>query len=453
MKKSLITNQLIKEYCRRSFYNFFKLFWSQVESSEFTDNYHIKLICDELQCRFKTFNTSKDISINQDRLYDLLINCPPGSSKSLIISVFFPAWCWLNRPSTKLITASYSHTIAEELSGKSLRLIQSDLYQDLVDFKLTSQAVNNIKNDKGGQRYVTSIKGSVTGVHADIIICDDINSPQSIYSEADREQSRKFINEILPSRKTNPKKSYNIYVQQRLHNDDATGILSRSSKKIKYIKIPAINDNGESFFPSRFSLEFLNDMKEQLGTISFNAQYLQITQDADGGIIKKNWLKESVTEDKQLTYFIDSAYGGKDADYNAIIGCYKEQNNLIIQMCEINKLEFPELIKWLKSNLPNNAKIYIEGKASGKSIIQTLKQQTNFNIIETQPKGSKLERKNAVAPYFEGGRVIINQYINFKQDMVEQLIFDNTKHDDIMDVICNAIETLLKVSNGKYNIK
>ena len=384
--------------------------------------------------------------------YDLLINCPPGSSKSLIISVFFPAWIWLNNPSAKIITASYSHKIAEELSGKSLRLIQSDLYSKLVSFKLDSVAVNNIKNNRGGQRFVTSTNGTVTGIHADIIICDDINSPQSIFSESDREQTRKFIQEILPSRKTNPKRSYSIYVQQRLHNEDGTGIVLKSKRKLKHICIPAINDNGESFFPSRFTIEFLNSMKEQLGSISFAAQYNQITQDAQGGIIKKDWIKELITADKPCTYFLDSAYGGTKADDNAIIGCYKDLNNLVIQMCEINKYEFPELIKWLKQNLPVNAKIYIEGKASGKSIIQTLRQQTSFNIIETQPKGSKLERKNAASPYFESGRIIINQYINYKTDMIEQLIFDNTKHDDILDVVTAAIDNMLKVNKGVYHV-
>lgn len=446
------SNLIIGEYCRRSFYNFFKLFWNQVEPSEYSDNYHIKLLCDELQKRYYYWFDWLNKEYTDTQVYDLLINLPPGSSKSLIISVFFPAWVWIMNPSVKIITASYSHKIAEDLSGKSLRLIQSDLYKSLVNFSLDSIAVNNIKNSKGGQRFVTSTNGTVTGMHSDIIICDDINSPQSIHSETDREQTRKFVQEILPSRKTNPKRSYNIYVQQRLHNDDATGILLKSSKKIKHISISAIDENGESFFPSRFPVSFLNQMKEQLGTISYNAQYMQSTQDEQGGIIKKDWIKELVTIDKPMTYFLDSAYGGSKADDNAIIGCYKEGTNLVIQMCQTNKFEFPELLKWLKTNLPNNAKIYIEGKASGKSIIQTLKQSTNFNVIETQPKGSKTERKHSASPYFESGRIIINSMINFKQDMIEQLIFDNSKHDDIQDVICMAIDNMLKLNKGIYNI-
>ena len=117
---------------------------------------------------------------------------------------------------------------------------------------------------------------------------------------------------------------------------------------------------------------------------------------------------------------------------------------MVVEFVERNKFEFPELIKWLKTNLPNNAKIYIEGKASGKSVIQTLKLESNFNVIETTPKSSKLERKQASSAYFEAGRIHINKFVNNKQLLVEQLIFDNSKHDDISDCVVTAVEQMLQ---------
>lgn len=311
-----------------------------MENSEFVDNYHIKLVCDELQSRFELY---KDKNTSAELLYDLVFNLPPGSSKSLMCTVFFPAWVWLSKPETKFITYSYSYKIAENLSGKSLRLLTSDKYLDIAEYKLTSTAVTNIKNNKFGFIFVTSTGGSVTGIHSDIIIGDDPNSPSSINSEASREEAKRFVTEILPSRKTNIKRSYSITVQQRLHNEDVTGCLL--GDKIKLVSIPAVNDDGESFFPARFPVDFLLLMKERLGTISYMAQYQQITQDAQGGILKKSWLREELTQPKPLIYFLDSAYGGVNADDNAIVGCYKNGNDLIIQTLELNKLEFPELLK------------------------------------------------------------------------------------------------------------
>lgn len=445
-----LNNELIREYSLRSFYNFFKLFWDQVESTEFVDNWHIEMVCNALQDRYKIWCNPEP---TDEELTDLIINLPPGSSKSLIVSVFFPAWIWLHRPFTKLITASYSSTIAEELSGKSLRLMNSDRYKSICRFNLTSSAISNIKNSSGGQRFVTSTSGSVTGFHADIILVDDGNSPQSIHSEAARNEAKKFVLEILPSRKTNIRRSYTVYVQQRLHNEDITGVILKLSKRIKRIIVPAI-ENGESFYSIRFPLSVLDELREQLGTKSFMAQYMQQTLDEAGGIIKKEWIKEDYFEsEKNLIYFLDSAYGGKDADNNAIIGAFKRENNLYIESLELNKYEFPDLINWMKKNIPSGSKIYIEGKASGKSIIQTLKRETNFNIVEIQPKGSKLERKNACSPYFESGRVIINKDIQSKEKLIEQLIFDQIKNDDALDVVMYAIEVLLKTTQGKYNIR
>lgn len=330
--------------------------------------------------------------------------------------------------------------------------MQSDAYIEIAPFKLTKIALGNMKNNFGGQRFTTSTGGTITGLHGDIIINDDPNSPQSIYSPVARAEAKRFISEVLPSRKINIRTAYTITVQQRLHNDDVSGNILEEDKNIIHLSVPAIDADGKSFFEERFPVEFLLLQKERLGSISYNAQYLQITQEASGGIIKRDWIVEEVTKPKRLTYFIDSAYGGKNADYNAVLGCYKEGNNLYLQSLEINKLEFPALIKRLQTIIPNNSKVYIEGKASGKSIIQTLKQESSFNTIELKVNSSKLERKHAVSPFFEAGRVIISKQIKHKQELIEQLIFDETRNDDILDTVMHAIETLLKGSTGKYSI-
>lgn len=83
-----IIKSAVKEYCSRRFYNFFKYFWKQVEVCEYEDNWHIEMVCDELQSRFELYN-NKDLT--PELLRDLIFNLPPGCSKSLMISVFFPA--------------------------------------------------------------------------------------------------------------------------------------------------------------------------------------------------------------------------------------------------------------------------------------------------------------------------------------------------------------------------
>lgn len=448
--------QIYKEYFTRSFYGFVKTLWSEVEPNAYVDNWHIEKVCDMLEDRFNAFvYDSVNIpfrSSPKEKTKDLLFNLPPGSTKSMIISVFFPAWVWFRRPSTRIICTSYSYAIAEELASKCLKLMQSDIYISVAPSKITKTALGNMKNNMGGQRFTTSTGGTITGLHADIIINDDPNSPQSIYSPVAREEAKRFVSEVLPSRKINIRTAYTITVQQRLHNDDVSGNLLEAGNLI-HLSVPAIDEKGKSFFEERFPVEFLLLQKERLGTISYNAQYLQRTQEADGGIIKRDWLIEDITQPPRgLIYFIDSAYGGKNADYNAILGCYKIGNKLFLHTLDINKLEFPELIKRLGEIIEPNSKVYIEGKASGKSIIQTLKAESNFNVIEKKVVGDKMVRKHAMSPFFESGRIIINKNIKHKVELIEQLIFDETKYDDILDVIMHATEQLLKASSGNYNV-
>jgi predicted phage terminase large subunit-like protein len=447
--------QIYKEYFTRSFYGFVKTLWSEVEPNKYVDNWHIEKVCDMLEDRFNAFvYESENINnkVAKERTKDLLFNLPPGSTKSMIISVFFPAWVWFRRPSTRIICTSYSYAIAEELASKCLKLMQSDTYMNVSSFKITKTALVNMKNSIGGQRFTTSTGGTITGLHADIIINDDPNSPQSIYSPVAREEAKRFISEVLPSRKINIRTGYTITVQQRLHNDDVSGNLLEAGNLI-HLSVPAIDADGKSFFENRFPVEFLLLQKERLGTISYNAQYLQRTQEASGGIIKRDWLIEDITQPpKGLIYFIDSAYGGKNADYNAVLGCYKIGNKLFLHTLEINKLEFPELIKRLGEIIEPNSKVYIEGKASGKSIIQTLKAESSFNVIEKKVVGDKTVRKHAMSPFFESGRIIINKNIKHKVELIEQLIFDETRYDDILDVVMHATEQLLRASSGNYNV-
>ena len=83
--------QIIKEYSLRSFYGFVKALWSQVEPNEYTDNWHIKLVCEELQKKFYYYdNIRRNRNMKEDMDYDLLFNLPPGSTKSMLASVFFP---------------------------------------------------------------------------------------------------------------------------------------------------------------------------------------------------------------------------------------------------------------------------------------------------------------------------------------------------------------------------
>src|SRR5574344_813286 len=95
--------------CFNSFYFFFKTFWSEISGENYVDNWHIKYICDTLQ--FWGMKIAKEEVVQQT----IIINVPPGSSKSTMCTVAFPLWMWLHKPSCTTVNVSFSAYLTKYL--------------------------------------------------------------------------------------------------------------------------------------------------------------------------------------------------------------------------------------------------------------------------------------------------------------------------------------------------
>jgi hypothetical protein len=103
---------------KESLHDFFRQAWSSMEgNTTFIDGWHIAAIAEHLEAVYR-----RDIK-------RLLINIPPRSGKSSLISAAFPAWVWLHNPQEKFMYASYASALALEHSLKCRRLIESSWYQ------------------------------------------------------------------------------------------------------------------------------------------------------------------------------------------------------------------------------------------------------------------------------------------------------------------------------------
>lgn len=71
------------EICKNEFYYFLRTFWHVIIQEKYKDNWHIRYLCDELQ------KLSVYIVERQPKPYDLVINTPPGTTKSTIATVIF----------------------------------------------------------------------------------------------------------------------------------------------------------------------------------------------------------------------------------------------------------------------------------------------------------------------------------------------------------------------------
>ena len=458
----------VADECRRNFFYFVQLFWSTIITEKPVYNWHIPYLCHELE------KISYPIFNREPKLYDLVINIPPATTKSTIVTIMYPVWLWTNDPTVRIITNSYSGTLSIDHATKSKDIIMSERFRLLfpeIEIRRDKSGKQNYENTKTGYRYATSTGATITGFHGHVIINDDPVNPKQAESEPMRYMANEHT-KTLSSRKVDKAITPTITIMQRLHQDDVTGfLLSHKGDKIKHINLPA-EDCGtvqpaelREFYvdglldPIRLSKDILDEAKIDLGSRAYAGQYMQSPTAADGNIVKEEWFKRITMEEfnalrfkETIHSFLDTAYEekkhGVDNDPSGILSACKINGNIYITKAAKWYKTFPDLIKilpvWMHSNGHSNlSTLRIEPKANGISVVQTLETMTNINVARTpSPTTSKAERLHAISPKIECGRVFL-----VEGDWVDGFIdevcgFPSRSHDEYVDILGYAINYL-----------
>lgn len=189
--------------------------WHIVEPTEpFVHGWHLDMIAVHLE------------AVSRGEITRLLVNVPPGTMKSLLISVFWPAWEWgpIGKPATKYMTAAYEIDLAERDARKMRLLLESDWFQKRWPIRLADDQNEKTKfeNANRGFRLARSIQ-SLTGERADRLIIDDPHSIKTAESDAQRKTSVRNFREAAQSRLNSAERSAIIVVMQRIHEGDISG--------------------------------------------------------------------------------------------------------------------------------------------------------------------------------------------------------------------------------------
>jgi predicted phage terminase large subunit-like protein len=464
---NLTLQTIQKERLKRSFHLFAKESFKVLHNGqELIDNWHIKYLCDILQTE------AERIVNHEPRNKHLLINVPPRTLKSELVNVFFSVYLWTLDDSIQFISSSYASTLSIALSVQARRLILSDWFKEHfpeVELSVDEKQKSKFSTPNNGLRYATSTGGSITGMGGDVIVIDDPQNPQHARSDKERDNANQFFNETLRSRLNNPTKGMFIVIMQRLHENDLTGMLlelepnewkhiclpAELSQDVKPLHLSDYYDKG-LLFPQRLDNNVLESFKIGLGSYGYSGQYMQLPSPADGGILKRDWFninKLPILDTKEQPiritwdFFIDSAYTNKSYnDATALMCCGYHNNNIYVKEVKAVRLEFPELIQEIKSFTSNNgyshsSRIFIEPKASGKSITQQLKRETGLNVIEDKPPTQdKVSRVSAISPVIESGRVYLNDGRYIDSFLNECAAFPNGTHDDMVDTLVMALD-------------
>lgn len=470
-------NQLLATGCKQSFFLFVKTFWHTFINEKPVWNWHIKYLCNELQ------KVGEDVKDKKPCAFDyFIVNVPPGTSKSSIVSVLYPLWCWAIDPTQRFICGSYSGTVSEDLADKCRKVFTSELYATLFPYVgVRSDAKTKLENGNNAERYTVSTGSFVTGVHAHQIIIDDPLNVAQATSDIERDNANRWINETLSTRKVDKRVTATIIIMQRLHEDDPTGYLLSKNLKIKHICLPAELDESVKpaelaanyqdglLDPVRLDREVLDKFKESLGSYGYAGQFQQSPVDLKGGLFKKDWFEivneESVYQNagnneepfyKVVNFQLDTAYTVKsENDPTGILSYFKKGDNIYITNWTAKRLEFPQLCKFIQSHVKEHgyshrSLVRVEPKASGLSIVQQLREETDLNVVESEnPTKDKVARATEITAKCEAGRVkLIKGHWN-ESFINEVCSFPKSKHDEAVDTLVEVVRNeLLQEDEG-----
>lgn len=289
---------------KRSLLSFILHFWHTVESQEFIPTRHVEVICSELE----------DIAYGRNTTDRYIFNIPPGTLKSLIISVFFPAWVWARKPGKRFLTASYAQQLAMRDNLKMREIVTSLNFQKLFPMMMVEDQNTKTKfqNDSNGWRLATSVGGIGTGEHPDYIIIDDPHSAAEADSEVERSNANHWFDRTISSRGKS-RGVVVIVVMQRLHMEDLTGHLLSKPGVIAHLYLPMRYEParpkkdhdpgytphpkdwrtvpGELLCPDVFPEHKVKQLENDLGPAGTAGQLQQVPITEGGGLFKREWFK------------------------------------------------------------------------------------------------------------------------------------------------------------------
>jgi predicted phage terminase large subunit-like protein len=449
---------------------FIRQAWPIVEpSTPYMHNWHIDLMCEYLD------------AVRLGEITRLIINVPPRYMKSNTVSVFWPCWEWTQHPELRYLFCSYAANLSTKHSLDRRRILESAWYQKLWPHVVITTDQNlktEYENTARGVMFSTSVGGVVTGKGGNRIVIDDPLDPRRAYSDANRNSANTFFDMSLTTRLNDKRRDAIVLVMQRVHDEDLTGhILSRTEESWTVCKVPATEERdtvvtfprsgreimrkaGEPLWPEREGLAQLAQMKIDLASHGYAAQYQQDPAPPEGAMIKSEWWVEyrcAPTAFEEIMESWDMAFKDtRTSDF--VVGQVWGRVGANIYLLDQVRGQWDimrtiEHMIALSARWPEALLKLIEDKANGPAIIQLLNGRMP-GIVAVTPTDSKMARCAAVAPAIEAGNVHIPdpRFIpdaEWVQDfLLEFSRFPLGVHDDQVDAATQALERLVASSTS-----
>ena len=204
--------------CERSLLEFVKQAWHTLHPAiEFKSGWAVETMCRHLE------------AVTAGHIQKLLINVPPGCTKSMIVNVFWPLWEWgpKGRPSEKYISASYNLDLSARDLGHMREVMRSEWFQERWPMRNRKDhdGKEHYVNTNTGWRKATSVGGGLTGFRGSRFILDDPHSTKTAESDIERATARSWMSETVPTRFEDQMNPVYVVIMQRLNETDISGMI------------------------------------------------------------------------------------------------------------------------------------------------------------------------------------------------------------------------------------
>lgn len=483
--KSAVTSldQVRAERCKRSLYHFMHEFWPEVSTDKPLWNWHIEYLTKQLE------GLAIRVSEKKPKEKDLIVNVPPGTTKSITCSIMFPTWCWTNWHWMRFIAGSYSGDLSLELGEYSRELIRSEKFKRLfpeleikqdkdtksnfrIQKKIYDKKGNYIKTEVGGNRYSTSVGGTLTGFHGHILIVDDPLDPKKAVSEVEIKKANRWMDQTLSTRKVDKAVTPTILIMQRLHENDPAGhLLDKKKKNIFHVCLPGeirnykdevkpielINNyQNDLLDPNRMDWDVLNEMEADLGQYGYAGQIGQKPTPPGGGMFKVDHFQivdsipSAVSIIKSVRYW-DKAGTAGGGTYTVGVKMHKLKTGkyLIsdVKRGQWSTDERENIIRETAEADGNKVTVYVEQEpgSGGKDSVQaTIRNLAGYSVYADLPSGDKIFRADPCSVQVNNGNVLLLRSDWNRPFIEEHRFFPFSTYKDQVDATSGAFGKLAK---------
>lgn len=488
--EEILQEQLRRERlrCESNHLYFTQAFFRHRQGIDFRVNWHHHLISDTVQ------------RVINGELKNVVINVPPGSSKTEIVAINLMARGLALNPRARFLHISYSDDLALLNSGTAKEIIQSDEFQALWPMKVADDAKSkkrwNVEIDgkTAGGVYAVSLGGQITGFRAGhmtggwqgAIIIDDPLKVDDSYSKTKRDAANRKLVSTVKSRKANPDTPI-ILIMQRLAEEDPTGFIKAGNMtgEWEFIEIPALigdeyvdtldqkyrdlvdadverDEKGRfSYWPYKEPLEELLEMERggkgkdgsPTSRYVFSGQYQQRPSPLDGNLFSPESIQiiDAVPADPGIKWLrgwdLASTTTG-DWTAGARLGKIPDGRLVIADMVRLRvgpDARDDAMVntaaldgKGVKISIPQDP-----GQAGKTQILYLTRKLIGYNVHTSPESGDKVVRAEPFASQVNVGNVMMVRG-SWNASLIEEMrMFPNGGNDDQIDALSRAFSQLI----------